>query len=214
MATGHLDAALSVVPNSQASGGGHLCQDEERPLPTIGERLINQDLLERLDDTLATEDADIDNISPLGDTQSTVVILLLGSSANIDELAVLENEEVVLFGKGKQTLNSFFSKVPDNIYMRLEDGDVGAEGWAERRVSMVVLAMMACGQRAGGKQRSCHTVCELEQAVRVGLVGRDDEVGLFGLGNLEQLANDRVFPAEGVGAGRLGGHGSNAVSVC
>lgn len=55
------------------------------------------------------------------------MVLLLSCRADVDNFAVLENEEVVLFGESFEPLNGLFAKVANNIDMSFEDSDVEAE---------------------------------------------------------------------------------------
>ncbi len=77
-----------------------------------------------MDDTLAGENAGIDDISPLVDPQHAPVVLLLDRISNINELAVFEKKEVMAPGQGNQPFNGTWPKIGDDIDVSLEDSDV------------------------------------------------------------------------------------------
>lgn len=66
---------------------------------------------ESLDDTLTGEDGAIDNVGPLRYPESSTMVLLLDGVTDIDELAVLEDEEVVLLRERRQAGDGLFAEV-------------------------------------------------------------------------------------------------------
>lgn len=63
------------------------------------------------------------------------MVLLLDRVADIDELAVLEDEEVVFLRDLLQALHSIFAEVGDQIDVNLEDSDVWTQLYALSRLT-------------------------------------------------------------------------------
>ena len=80
-----------------------------------------------MNDTSSREDTGIDDVSPVMDLECPSSILLLDSIANVNELAVFEDEEVMLLREFCESLNGLRSKVGYNIDMGLEDCNIRAE---------------------------------------------------------------------------------------
>lgn len=116
-----------VGASGEGALGGHLGQDQQAALGAVGEVIGLGGLRQGFNDTLAGENAAVDNMGPFRDLQGAVVVLLLHGVANVDELAVFEDEEVVLRGQGIQTANGLGTKVGENIDMGLDDGDIRTE---------------------------------------------------------------------------------------
>lgn len=68
-------------------------------------------------------------MGPFGDAEGAVVVLLLNCVADVDEFAVFEDEEVVLFGEGFEAGNCFFTEVGEDVDVGFDHGDVGAQTW-------------------------------------------------------------------------------------
>lgn len=111
------------------------------------------------------------------------MVLLLDCVSDIDELAIFEDEEIVLLCKGLQTGDGFFAEIGEDIDVSFDHGNVRTES-----VSQIQ-------QLFGG----CH-------------VGGNGDIGFLGLGNLEELLYERVgvlASACAVGQLRLGRHVSD-----
>lgn len=55
------------------------------------------------------------------------MVLLLDGVADVDELAVFEDKEVVLVGEGLEAGDGLFAEVGEDVDVGFDDGDVGAE---------------------------------------------------------------------------------------
>lgn len=65
--------------------------------------------------------------APPPEAQGAAVVLLLNAMADAHELALLEDEEVVLWGERLEASDGLVREVGDQVDVRLEDANVGAE---------------------------------------------------------------------------------------
>lgn len=118
---------LGIFTRSQRSLRGHLSQNQQATFGAVGEVRGGGGLRERVYDALTGEDAAVDDVRPFGDAEGAAVVLLLNGVADVDELAVFEDEEVVLFCKGLEPGDRFLAEVGEDVDVRFYHGDVRAQ---------------------------------------------------------------------------------------
>lgn len=124
---GIIDRGSSVLAGSQGALRGHLCQDQQTAFGAVGEVRCRRRLSESLDDTLTRENAAVDDVGPFRDTEGTAVVLLLDRVADVNELAVLEDEKVVLLRESLKSLNGLVAEIREDIDVGFDHGNVGTE---------------------------------------------------------------------------------------
>ena len=88
---------------------------------------VRHGLCQGLNNAVSTQYTEVNNVSPFGDSQCSVVVLLLDSVANIDELSVFKDHEIVFKSQRLQSLDGIIAKIPHHVDMCLEDGDVQSD---------------------------------------------------------------------------------------
>lgn len=108
---GDVDGGRGVRARGEGALGGHFCEDEEAALGAVGERGVLGGLGEGFDDALTRQDGAVDDVGPFGNAEGAVVVLLLDGVADVDELAVFEDKEVVLGGEGVESVDRRLAEV-------------------------------------------------------------------------------------------------------
>lgn len=124
-----VDRSGGVSARSERALGGHLGENEEATVRAIGEVGSLGCLRQSFDNTLAGQDGAVDDVGPFGDAEGSLVVLLLDGVADVDEFAVLEDEEVVFLGEGLEASDSLVAEIGEDVDVGFYDGDIGTEAY-------------------------------------------------------------------------------------
>lgn len=108
-----IDTFLCVGSGREAALRRHLRKKEKGALVPEREVGRSDGLVQRLNNAIPTQDAEVHDVGPFRDSQGAAVILLLDRVADINQLAVFEDQEIVLLGRCLQSLHSRVVEVRD-----------------------------------------------------------------------------------------------------
>lgn len=124
----HRDRLCQVFAAAEIALAAHLAQHQQA---AVRARVFGRDGAQSLDDALAGHGVRIRDVCPGGDAVDATAVLVLHGAADVGELAVLEDEEVVARGEGLEGVgeggDGVGGREGDYVDVGFDEAEFGAE---------------------------------------------------------------------------------------